>query len=710
MNHFTKTAAGLTAVLVLLSGSAAILPETDAGISILADAAENVYGDLTYAIEGVRTKNIVIKKCDAAAAEVEIPAEIDGVAVTRIEHSAFSQCENLSKVTIPESVTEIGSYAFSSCPSLTSIVIPSGVTLLSNGMFKDCTGLADVTLSSGMTQIDTAAFNGCTALTSLHIPAQLTDISLSALYGCTAFAEFTVDVDNPVYASENGVLLSKDGTVLLCYPQAKPDTSYTMPDTITTITPNAFNQNQVLAEVAFSANLTLIQQEAFKGCTGLTSLSFPEGLETIESAAFSGCSALTSVTFPGTLTLLKSSAFSECTSLTAATLPEGLEEIEGHAFEGCSGLEEISLPDSLTALGVGVFDATPLVAGQTDIMYVDGWVVDTKDNLLTAEIPEGTRGLCSDVFKGQTLLTSIVIPDSVSILPYNCFAGCTKLSDVTLPDSLTFIDSYAFSGCTSLAGIQLPKQLREIEFKAFADCTSLTELTIPESVTSVGWKVFANTPLISDQTGLIYLDGWLLGCDSSIEVLEIAEGTVGVAGRALESCKMTSLSIPDSVRYISYGAFSKCTNLTEAVIPDSVVSLGQTVFADCTSLTTVTLPNTFPSIGLQAFRSCTALTDVYYGGTEAEWDALHIDTNGNEALSAAAIHFTGTAAAGMKGDVNEDGEVNILDVIKLNKNLLSGETLTAQGAANADVDGDSTPSAADALTILKYTIKLLETL
>ena len=59
------------------------------------------------------------------------------------------------------------------------------------------------------------------------------------------------------------------------------------------------------------------------------------------------------------------------------------------------------------------------------------------------------------------------------------------------------------------------------------------------------------------------------------------------------------------------------------------------------------------------------------------------------------------------GDVNEDGSVSIADVLTLNKNLMIGEELTAASSRNADVDLDGKPTSADALNILKYTVKII---
>ena len=163
--------------------------------------------------------------------------------------------------------------------------------------------------------------------------------------------------------------------------------------------------------------------------------------------------------------------------------------------------------------------------------------------------------------------------------------------------TVTCIGNGAFGWCKSLTGVTIPDSVTSIGGSAFYGCTSLTSVTIPDSVTSIGGSAFGN-------------------CKS-----------------------LTNMTIPDSVTLIGNGAFLGCTSLTSVTIPDSVTSIGERAFSECTSLTSVTIPDSVTSIGAWAFRDCTSLTDVYYAGSEAQWKAISISSNGNDDLLTANIHY-----------------------------------------------------------------------
>ncbi|MBQ7910297.1 MAG: leucine-rich repeat domain-containing protein, partial [Clostridia bacterium] len=85
-------------------------------------------------------------------------------------------------------------------------------------------------------------------------------------------------------------------------------------------------------------------------------------------------------------------------------------------------------------------------------------------------------------------------------------------------------------------------------------------------------------------------------------------------------------------------AFRNCTGLTSITVPDSVTSIDNYAFYGCTGLTSITIPESVTSIGNYAFYNCSALTDVYYGGSEEEWNNVTIATN-NTPIQNATIHF-----------------------------------------------------------------------
>ena len=107
---------------------------------------------------------------------------------------AFSMCENLEKVVIPNSVLRISSEAFFGCTNLTSIVIPKNVTYIGNRAFGDCYSLPSITIPDSVTSIGEKAFSACNNLTDIAIPKSVTSIEKFAFYGCLSLKKVKIPV------------------------------------------------------------------------------------------------------------------------------------------------------------------------------------------------------------------------------------------------------------------------------------------------------------------------------------------------------------------------------------------------------------------------------------------------------------------------------------------------------------------------------------
>ena len=240
--------------------------------------------------------------------------------VTSIGNCAFRGCSGLTSITVSDSVTSMGEQAFAYCSGLTSVTIPDGVTSIGTGAFLGCSGLISIAIPDSVTRIGGYAFESCSNLTSVNIPDGVTSIGDNAFYSCSGLRAISVAAGNTSYKSIDGVLYSYDGTVLVAYPAGKTETSFAIPDGVTSIGAWAFGR-----------------------CSGLTNISIPNSVTSIGEYAFESCSNLTSITLPNSVTSIGQNAFKDCFSLTSISIPNSVTSIGEYAFEGCESLTSISV-------------------------------------------------------------------------------------------------------------------------------------------------------------------------------------------------------------------------------------------------------------------------------------------------------------------------------------------------------------------------------
>ena len=316
-----------------------------------AGAETETYGDFQYRVNYDNT--VEIDKYVGNAEKVDIPAKIDGKSVTSIGYQAFSGCKSITSVTIPSGVTGIDIRAFSGCENLTGITIPDGVTKIGESAFQDCTKLVSVTIPDSVVNIGWGAFGYCKSLDSITIPDSVNKIGGCAFMYCESLTKINVVSENKKYSSEKGVLFNKDKTKLICYPNAKTDKTYSIPDGVTNISADAFQNCVNLTSVTIPDSVTKIGSGAFMLCSGLTSVTIPDGVTSIEDWSFCECTSLKNVKIPDNVKSIGKYAFCECTSLKNITLPSKLQSIGNYAFAHCTDLIGIIIPDSVKSIGDG---------------------------------------------------------------------------------------------------------------------------------------------------------------------------------------------------------------------------------------------------------------------------------------------------------------------------------------------------------------------
>lgn len=329
-----------------------------------------------------------------------------------------------------------------------------------------------------------------------------------------------------------------------------------------------------ITRVVIGSGVTHIGDYAFYWYSMIEQVTLPEGLESIGTYSFYHCTSLANITIPSTVNQIGEGAFCMCSSMTDVSIPKGVTVISDYLFDSCTSLENIDIPEGIVRIG-------------------------------------------NSAFSGCKKIKTVKISDSVTEIGYHAFSECYLLDNVVIPGSVKTVGGGMFSSCGSLSNVVIQPGLPEISAEMFEQCHSLRTIDIPSSVTVIDSDAFYN---------------------SGVENVNLAFGVETIGPRAFKRCGLLkSISLPDSITGLSVEAFSG-SGLESILIPSSMDVISIYDFYSCSALKYVIIPKSVTAIGEKAFLYCSKLADVYYLGTEEDWEKIEIYKD-NEPLTSANIHF-----------------------------------------------------------------------
>lgn len=327
------------------------------------EATENIVVDPTCTEDGSYDVVIRCTECNVILSSTHvITAEMLDHEWGESKRCKHCNCDYFSQdleYTLSSSGTSYVVSGIGSCVD-SDIIIPANykgkpVTSIGGRAFSGCSSLTSVTIGNGVTSIGIFAFSGCSSLTSITIPDSVTSIRESAFRGCSSLTSIVVDNDNQYFTSIDGNLYNKDKTELIQYAIGKTDTSFIIPDSVTSIGDYAFFGCSGLTSVTIGNSVTSIRDSAFIDCSSLTSVTIGNSVTSIYSYAFNGCSGLTSITIPDSVNFIGGSAFDDCSSLTSVTIGNGVASIYSYAFSYCRNLTSVIIGNGVTSISSNAF-------------------------------------------------------------------------------------------------------------------------------------------------------------------------------------------------------------------------------------------------------------------------------------------------------------------------------------------------------------------
>lgn len=555
--------------------------------------------------------SVVRSKTTGYSGDIVIPKKYNDLPVTEIGDNAFTDCENLLSVRIPEGIVKIGKSAFSYCRELTEISLPESLRSIGDSAFFACKKLSRINFSEGLTEIGSFAFRQCSALTEVVMPESVTTI------GCALF--------NECYSLERCVL------------------------------------SQGITEIP---EVETGAYGLFFDCGSLRSVTLPENISCIPAFTFAGCGSLKEIKIPDSVRELRSHAISMCHSLTSLTIPEGVTKIDPNAIEFCGSLFEVVNKSSVklkplgsSESGVEVFAKSVITnEAASRIETVDDFVFYIGENeiyllkyigdekAVTLPILDGGKKytVYSGVFTGVDNVQSLTLPNSIKFISNDAFEhldcletlilDCAdaeieseyfgpnetvktvylnvsnnfelgyfyKLEKVVCGEGLTAIPDRLFEG-SSIQSIEISSTVESIGEYAFNQ-SRLTEIVFKEnsSLKSIGKGAFRHTHVkeITIPEGIVELSEECFSY-SGVMTINLPNSLKRIGKNAFMGCSMRSINLPDSLVEIGEGAFSHCISLMTVSIGEgsSLESIGYRAFYDCQILSTFTIPKNVSHIG-----------------------------------------------------------------------------------------------------------------
>lgn len=656
-----KKVNAIIASILFLSGICAgkYIPSVFNNFSYTISADDSIYEDFTYTVDENGFVEITGYTNDTATSVV-IPDEIEGKKVVSIGKSAFEKHPALEKLTISDNVESIGQRAFYKCFSLNYIQLGRNVKNIDkyafslceeNGIFAsyDEKQINKLIIPENLQNMHQNAFFYAN-VEELIIPDYVTDINQQLL--AFTVGKISLDENNQNFVLQDDALYDRDITELKKYSKNAHGDFY-LPSTVKTIRFDAFN---------YCSNLTGIHLASYDSDGNDISQ-----LETIEDYAFFECTQLSNIEFGRNVKSVGVNAFGMLYSthtIDSVLLPDDLGSVDSTSFHLCN-FTKLTVPATCTKINSVFLNNEQLSTIEVDSnneVYVSfNNILYSKDKSTLIKCPANSKikeyivlpevtTIEQEAFSSCETLQKVDLRNNgngnVTEIKQSAFYACTHLSTLDLGQKMNKIGAYAFSmydkpityGTTIiyqtilLEDLTIPDDLKDIDERAFYHC-DIANVHIPSSVVSIHERFYCDTKtnsfnVNSDNQYFSSENGVLYNKDKTVLI------------KCPHASAITSFTVPNTVNTIKSFSFNG-VKLQSITIPENTSNLEKDIFYD------------------------TELKVIY--GFENSAAQSYAQQNNFEFF---ALDSLDNIQPGNKFDLNNDGKVNVFDIIEIRKYVL----------------------------------------
>ena len=553
--------------------------------------------------------------------------------ITAIDNDAFNKSgKNLHTIILPNSVESINAGVFENCKNLETIYLKEGCTIENEGNIADKNLIYytddGATISSAKINIDNFqlelsqirngiglkigenAFKDQVKMKSVAIPATVTSIGTNPFAGCTGLQTITVEEGNTAYKIENGVLLSKDGKTLVCYPAGNTGTTCTTPESVTAIAAQAFADCKKLENVVLRENVTSVGADAFTGCDKLKAVYAQKDCD-IDSTVLNSENIIYYI------------VTNEDVSSKEVTIGKTTEDYN----DSLAGGQNCIINRAGTELDLNVLNNTGLykiTCIGAGAFYQEA---SKQHNLKRIIIPEGVTEVKGGFLRYNTGLESVKLPTTLEgTLPRYSITDNKVLKTLTIPHQVTNIDSEAFTATTGLETVYVPSTITDITpITNYSSTANIIYFNIPttygsKTSTPIEICIGGNSADSGNKNNLpgsckINREGSTVDLrmiDGNYKIKEIGTSAFSGWQNGGSAENLKEIVIPEGVTDIAKEAFRFCGKLTSITLPTTYSNgLHRYFITDNQNLKTLVVPHGVTEINSEAFTKVTGLTRVF---------------------------------------------------------------------------------------------------